>query len=242
MAIIYKWTQQLLSKTFVGFDILHFLLKAQYWWVGQTTHLNLCENSKTVICNLSRNSPSPWPILRILFRSYNYCIHSRHFSTVRLLVAMHFHKQKNYPRHFLHKYYTAVSCVCFAVYQCNLHICCALRLAHIYSIKWPLMAFSRCEAQNGSKYSITSETAYFLLIYWVHDRIIEICDDDDDCIVGLNIPLVWLILHWFIVAHHLIKLSHFLALLFCLISLFKFRICRFRFKFQGFKKKTYKTN
>ena len=46
------------------------------------------------------------------------------------------------------------------VYECNLHICLAPRGAHIYSIKWPLMAFSRCGAQNGSKYSFTSETAY----------------------------------------------------------------------------------
>ena len=131
------------------------------------TYLNRCENSQTIICNLSRIPPSPpWPIPRILFRSY--CIHSvAHSLFYREIVRKCiFTREKNYASYFLQIHYImTVVCVWFAreVYDCNLHICLAPRGAHIYSIKWPLMAFSRCAARNGSKYSITSKTAY---CYW----------------------------------------------------------------------------
>ena len=38
------------------FNILNFL-KIQYWWACQMTCLNRCENSQTIICNLSRFPP-----------------------------------------------------------------------------------------------------------------------------------------------------------------------------------------
>ena len=128
------------------------------------TYLNRCENSQTIICNLSRISPPPHDQFPAYYSGHTaFTQWHIHFSTVRLYENAFSREKKNYASYFLQIHYImTVVCVLFAreVYDCNLHICLAPRGAHIYSIKWPLMAFSRCGAQNGSKYSFTSETAY----------------------------------------------------------------------------------
>ena len=146
------------------------------------TYLNRCENSKTVICNLSRISPPHDQ--SAAYYSGHTAFTLWHFSSVRLYANAF--SQTSRTMHHIFCKYICIMCRC-SVWMQFTHFL-ASRGAHIYSIKWPLMAFSRCGALNRSKYSTTSKTEYPC---WFINFII---DEDSNHIAGLNIPSVWLVL------------------------------------------------